>query len=85
MTKVIGADGTGLHTGTVMAKVPLHPLHPERTCWGCSQYCPADNLACANGTVRTMHPVELFGDDWLEWSTRKTARTIADDSDSQRP
>jgi len=50
-----------------MAKVPLHPRNPERTCWGCDKYCPADDLACGNGTIRTLHPVELFGDDWLEW------------------
>jgi hypothetical protein len=48
-------------------KLPLKPKHPERTCWGCDLYCPAEHLACANGTVRTQHPSELFGDDWLEW------------------
>ena len=21
----------------------------------------------SNGTIRTAHPSELFGDDWLEW------------------
>jgi hypothetical protein len=51
-----------------MAKVPLHPKHPERVCWGCDKYCPADALVCGNGTVRTQHPVELFGEDWLDWS-----------------
>jgi hypothetical protein len=51
-----------------VAKVPLHPKHPERICWGCPKYCPADSLACGNGTVRTQHPVELFGEDWLEWA-----------------
>lgn len=50
----------------VMAKVPLHPKHPERVCWGCDLYCPADDLRCGNGTIRTQHPVELFGEDWLE-------------------
>lgn len=45
----------------------LHPRHPERICWGCEQYCPADKLGCANGSIRTPHPSELFGDDWLEW------------------
>ncbi|HEY7293166.1 MAG TPA: DUF3079 domain-containing protein [Vicinamibacterales bacterium] len=54
-----------------MTKVPLHPVHPERTCWGCDKFCPADDLRCGNGTVRTMHPCELFGDDWLEWSNAK--------------
>jgi len=53
-----------------MADPPLHPRHPERTCWGCDKYCPADDLACGNGTIRTAHPCELFGRDWLEWSTR---------------
>ena len=46
-------------------KIPMLPKHPERVCWGCSRYCPADDLACGNGTIRTMHPVELLGDDWL--------------------
>ena len=50
-----------------MANV-LRPAHPERVCWGCDKYCPADDLACGNGTIRTAHPCELFGDDWLEWS-----------------
>jgi hypothetical protein len=51
-----------------MAKVPLHPKRPERVCWGCDKYCPADSLSCGNGTVRTQHPVELFGEDWLNWA-----------------
>jgi hypothetical protein len=53
---------------SVMARIPLAPVHPERICWGCSKYCPADALRCGNGTERTMHPVELFGDDWLQWA-----------------
>jgi hypothetical protein len=24
-------------------------------------------MMCGNGSVRTPHPVELFGDDWNEW------------------
>jgi len=47
------------------------PAHPERICWGCDKYCPADDLACGNGTIRTPHPCELFGDDWFEWSTSR--------------
>jgi hypothetical protein len=50
---------------------PLVPRHPERICWGCDKYCPADDLACGNGTIRTLHPVELFGEDWLDWSRKK--------------
>jgi hypothetical protein len=48
-------------------------------CWGCDKYCPADDLACGNGTIRTPHPVELFGDDWLEWSARRPASVAAAD------
>ena len=47
--------------------VALNPKHPERICWGCDKYCSANDLRCGNGTVRTQHPVELFGEDWLEW------------------
>lgn len=45
-------------------KFPLLPKNPERICWGCDKYCPKDSLACGNGSGRTMHPMELLGDDW---------------------
>ncbi len=48
-------------------RFPIHPAKPERICWGCDQYCPADAMKCGNGSVATPHPSELFGDDWLEW------------------
>lgn len=48
-------------------KFPLRPARPERTCWGCDKFCPANSLACGNGSERTQHPVELFGDDWADW------------------
>jgi hypothetical protein len=60
-------------TRAIAPPPPLRPAHPERTCWGCPKFCPADDLGCANGTVRTMHPIELFGDDWLEWSDARNA------------
>lgn len=51
-----------------MAKnFPINPKHPERICWGCDRYCPAKSLACGNGSDRTMHPAELFGEDWRDW------------------
>ena len=53
-----------------MSRIPFQPSHPERICWGCDKYCPADDLACGNGTIRTLHPAELFGADWVEWSDR---------------
>ncbi|MFO1502546.1 MAG: DUF3079 domain-containing protein [Steroidobacteraceae bacterium] len=49
-------------------KHPTHPAHPERICWGCNRYCASNDLACGNGTERTPHPVEIFGDDWLDWA-----------------
>jgi hypothetical protein len=49
----------------------LTPKHPERVCWGCEKLCPASDLACGNGTVRTPHPAELFGEDWRDWAARE--------------
>ncbi len=45
---------------------PKAPAHPERVCWGCQQLCPAHDLTCGKDTVRTPHPIELFGDAWDE-------------------
>lgn len=61
-----------------MSKFPTHPKHPERICWGCEKMCPADDLCCGNGTIRTPHPVELFGDDWWEWSQQQEAQIDCD-------
>jgi hypothetical protein len=55
--------------GSTKPRLALHPKHPERVCWGCNLYCPADDLRCGNGTIRTQHPSELFGEDWTEWDT----------------
>jgi hypothetical protein len=43
------------------------PAHPERICWGCDKYCPADSLQCGNGSGRTQHPAEVLGEDWYEY------------------
>jgi DUF3079 family protein len=51
-------------------RMPIHPSRPDRVCWGCDHYCPASDLACGNGTIRTLHPSELFGEDWPEWFDR---------------
>lgn len=48
-------------------KFPLHPKHPERTCWGCDKYCAVNALQCGNGSGRTQHPAEMLGDDWYTW------------------
>ena len=61
-----------------MAHIPLHPKNPERICWGCDKYCPADDLACGNGTIRTLHPVELFSEDWVEWAEAKARPPAAE-------
>jgi Protein of unknown function (DUF3079) len=55
-------------------RMPLSPARPERICWGCNRYCPADALACGNGTIRAPHPKELFGEDWLEWIASRGRR-----------
>ena len=45
-------------------KFPIRPAHPERTCWGCDRYCAANEMICGNGTERTQHPIETFGEGW---------------------
>jgi hypothetical protein len=58
-------------------KFPIHPANPHRVCWGCDRYCPADSMACGNGSVRTLHPMELFGDDWDTWEPDTAADAAA--------
>ena len=48
-------------------KFPVAPSNPERICWGCDAYCQANDMRCGNGSDRTPHPAELFGDDWDTW------------------
>jgi hypothetical protein len=64
-------------------KFPIHPKNPERICWGCDKYCPADSLACGNGSERTQHPMELFGDDWNEWGGPSEAEA-GEDADREQ-
>jgi len=64
-----------------MTRIPLKPKHADRICWGCDKYCPADDLACGNGTIRTLHPAELFGEDWYEWVAQKEGAGEAESGD----
>lgn len=63
-----------------MARIPVNPRRPDRVCWGCDKYCPADDLACGNGTIRTPHPAELFGGDWLDWIAGRETPAAARDA-----
>ncbi|MBV1777353.1 DUF3079 domain-containing protein [Burkholderiaceae bacterium DAT-1] len=58
-------------------KFPIHPTHPERICWGCDKYCSADDLRCGNGSDRTQHPIELWGEGWDTWGQEDAGRTDA--------
>lgn len=61
-------------------KFPNHPANPERICWGCDKYCPANAMMCGNGSDRTQHPYELFGEGWQDWGN-DTAATPAEPAD----
>jgi hypothetical protein len=50
----------------VPKKFPDNPPHPERNCWGCDRFCPSTSMICGNGSERTQHPVELFGEGWAQ-------------------
>jgi hypothetical protein len=56
-------------------KFPINPAHPERVCWGCDLFCAAKDMRCGNGSDRTMHPVELFGEGWQDWGGPAGAST----------
>ena len=60
-------------------KFPIKPANPERICWGCDKYCPANSLQCGNGSVATPHPAELFGADWMDWGLDAAPPPAADD------
>ena len=66
-------DHAESHTCGVAKKFPVNPAHPERNCWGCDMYCAADAMACGNGSERTQHPVETWGEDWMEWGGPQAA------------
>jgi hypothetical protein len=66
--RMLCPDSRAFERHRMRKRFPLHPMHPERVCWGCDRYCAADSMQCGNGSVRTPHPAELFGDDWAEWS-----------------
>jgi len=53
-----------------LAAQPRLPRHPERICWGCPKFCPANDMACGNEISRAVHPVEIFGDDWKEFEQK---------------
>lgn len=61
-----------------MSTFPLHPKNPDRICWGCEKFCPADDMSCGNGTIRAPHPCELMGDDWYEWLQAQESRQTAE-------
>jgi len=59
---------------------------PPPTPWGCDLYCPANDMRCGNGSDRTPHPAELFGEDWAEWGIETAASdTGAVDSGLHKP
>ena len=58
-------------------KFPKAPAHPERICWCCDLYCPANDMRCGNGSDRTQHPAELFGEDWESWAMLDEGEPLA--------
>lgn len=57
-------------------RIPKKPKRPERICWGCDRLCAADKMLCGNGSERSQHPCELFGDDWYESLTEDELKYI---------
>lgn len=57
-------------------RFPKYPKHPERICWGCDKFCPANAMECGNGQDRAQHPIEMFGEDWVESLTAEELQKI---------
>jgi hypothetical protein len=70
-----------------MGHIPLLPGHPERICWGCEHYCPANDMRCGNGTDRAQHPIELWGDDWtsMDIGRRGDSQTEQEEDRQEQP
>lgn len=66
-------------------KFPVHPKYPERNCWGCDKYCPANALICGNGSERTPHPIEYMGEDRLEWGAERQGEAAKDGRENPEP
>lgn len=62
-------------------KFPIRPGHPERICWGCDRFCPADDMRCGNGTDRAQHPIELWGEDWTSFGCGQTEAQPTDETE----
>ena len=65
--------------------VTARTAHPERVCWGCDLYCPASDMRCGNGSDRTPHPAELFGDDWDQWGLEAEGEPAAPTKSESMP
>ena len=61
-----GGQTNGAISLIMTRKFPIRPGHPERICWGCEHFCPADDMRCGNGTERAQHPIELWGEEWTK-------------------
>ena len=56
---------------------------PPPTPWGCDLYCPANDMRCGNGSDRTPHPAELFGEDWDQWGLETDREPAAPATDEK--
>lgn len=57
-------------------RIPKCPKRPERICWGCERLCAANKMLCGNGSDRSQHPMEIFGEDWYESLTAEELEYI---------
>jgi len=42
-------------------------------------------MVCGNGSERTPHPIELFGDDWAEWAAEHRGDASTPDPSADLP
>jgi hypothetical protein len=64
---------------TVISTVPIRFRRPAGASASNRSPCAADQMICGNGTERTQHPVELFGEGW-ETEGLDPLRPLAEDA-----
>jgi hypothetical protein len=42
-------------------------------------------MVCGNGSERTQHPIELFGNDWAEWAAELRGDASTPDPSAEVP
>ena len=63
MAKKPGERAAGLYLNRGSSSA--HAEESRSVVLGLRQVLPAEDMRCGKGTIRCLHPIEIFGDDWF--------------------